>query len=230
MSPATALYGEGGNDTLNGGAGYDDLEGGEGNDVLNGGTDADYMLGGAGNDIYVVDNELDQVYEQDPDTAEDTGGIDLVKASASFKLEMFVENLTLSGTAAIDGTGSELGNTIIGNAASNVLRGEGGNDKLYGYGGVDTLYGGEGNDALYGGAGDDAMYGGAATTSTWSTMQATPRARQTRTASTRVAPTPCSLRSTGSWTLYRELGADGPCLVWHGQRPQQLHHRQRRQQ
>ena len=47
--------------------------------------------------------------------------------------------MTLTGTAAIDGTGNELANTITGNSGNNVL--DGGADAL-----VDTLDGGAGND------------------------------------------------------------------------------------
>lgn len=45
------LWGYGGNDTLNGGDGDDELYGGDGDDTLNGGLDDDYLSGGAGADI-----------------------------------------------------------------------------------------------------------------------------------------------------------------------------------
>ena len=56
------LYGDGGNDTINGGAGNDALYGGTGNDylygndgddILDGGEGNDYLNGGNGNDTYV---------------------------------------------------------------------------------------------------------------------------------------------------------------------------------
>ena len=148
------LSGLGGNDTLLGLGGVDTLIGGEGNDYLDGGTGADAMSGGVGNDKYVVDNAGDVVAE-----AAD-GGTDLVYASIDYTLGANVENLTLNGSAAVNGSGNELANTIYGNNANNVLSGLGGDDMLLGLGGVDTLIGGEGNDYLDGGTGADAMSGG----------------------------------------------------------------------
>jgi Ca2+-binding RTX toxin-like protein len=86
--------------------------------------------------------------------------MDLVKASVDSTLGAHVENLKLTGTASIDGTGNELANTITGNAASNTLSGGAGDDKLLGNDGDDALFGGSGNDVLAGGNGGDALYGG----------------------------------------------------------------------
>lgn len=66
-----------------------------------------------------------------------------------------MENLTLTSTAAINGTGNELNNVIMGNAAGNTLSGLGGNDTLRGSLEADVLVGGEGNDRLEGGLGGD---------------------------------------------------------------------------
>jgi Ca2+-binding RTX toxin-like protein len=140
---------------------YDDtLYGRDGDDRLDGGAGADLMYGGAGNDTYTVDNVHDRAIEARSDGS-DEGGIDLVNASVDFTLERYVEKLTLTGSADIDGTGNDLANTIRGNAGANILRGEDGADKLYGGAGDDRLYGGEGNDTLDGGTGADAMFGGA---------------------------------------------------------------------
>ena len=57
-----------------------------------------------------------------------------------------VENLTLTGSAAINGTGNNLNNVLIGNSAANVLDGGLGADTLIGGGGNDTLNGGSGSD------------------------------------------------------------------------------------
>src|SRR5262249_38738808 len=107
-----------------------------------------------------VDNAGDKVIEEALDGS-DEGGVDTVQSSVSFALGKFVENLTLTGTGDIDGTGNELNNTIAGNNGDNILKGEGGNDLLIGLGGDDALDGGAGNDNLQGGAGNDLMAGGA---------------------------------------------------------------------
>jgi Ca2+-binding RTX toxin-like protein len=71
---------------------------------------------------------------------------------------MALENLELAGSAALNGTGNELANTITGNDAANALSGLAGADTLYGGGGNDVLNGGVGGDVLFGGLGDDFIY------------------------------------------------------------------------
>jgi Ca2+-binding RTX toxin-like protein len=131
------LYGGSGNDTLAGGAGNDRLQGDSGNDTLNGGTGADTLIGGTGNDTYVVDNVSDTITEAL------NAGIDTVQSSVTYTLAAHVENLTLTGSAAIHGTGNTLNNVITGNSGNNIL--DGGT-------GADSLIGGTGSDLLYGGA------------------------------------------------------------------------------
>ena len=87
----------------------------------------------------------------------DNGGIDTVIASVTRTLGDYQENLTLSGTSAINGTGNALANTLTGNAANNVLTGGAGNDILIGGAGNDRLVGGLGKDTLTGGIGKDAF-------------------------------------------------------------------------
>ena len=84
--------------------------------TLDGGAGADAMAGGAGNDTYVRDNAGDTVTEAA------NAGTDTVKSSLTYTLGANVENLTLTGAAAINGTGNTL-NNVIGNAAANVLTG-----------------------------------------------------------------------------------------------------------
>ncbi|MGQ0555813.1 MAG: calcium-binding protein [Nitrospiraceae bacterium] len=153
-----ALYGLAGNDTLNGGKGNDALVGGLGSDVLDGGTEADIMHGNEHNDTYIVDNVGDVVVEATNDAL---GGVDHVQSSVSYTLGFGLEQLTLTGTAAINGTGNGLNNVLTGNSANNVLSGLDGNDTLTGGAGNDTLNGGNGNDVLTGGSGKDQLNGGA---------------------------------------------------------------------
>ena len=129
---------------IDGGAGNDILRGGSQNDELNGGTGADGMSGGAGDDVYIVDDVTTSATLRDLTTivgdtvVENPGeGTDTVRSSVTYTLPANVENLVLTGTANINGTGNSVNNELTGNAGNN------------------TLDGGAGADALSGGAGDD---------------------------------------------------------------------------
>jgi Ca2+-binding RTX toxin-like protein len=87
-------------------------------------------------------------------------GNDTVESAVNYALPANVETLLLSGTGAIDGTGNELSNLVVGNGAANSLSGGAGDDTLEGDAGPDTLDGGEGNDFLAGGAGNDLLVSG----------------------------------------------------------------------
>ena len=156
------LNGEDANDVLLGEDGSDTLSGGAGNDRLFGGAGANQLIGGTGDDEYVVDSADDQITEA---TGE---GNDRVYASVSFVLNAGASVETLStefnsGTHAIDLTGNELDNLLIGNAGANVLAGGLGNDVLDAKEGDDSLDGGANDDALYGREGNDTLRGGAGT-------------------------------------------------------------------
>ncbi len=115
------------------------ITGGTGSDTLNGGLGADLLIGGAGSDTYTVDNA--------GDVADESGGgaLDHVQSSVSFDLSNAadaigdIEKLTLTGALAINGTGSAIANTIIGNTGANVIEGKGGADILNGGAGLDTV-------------------------------------------------------------------------------------------
>ncbi len=117
----------------------------EGSDLLDGGSGVDAMHGGRGNDSYVVDNSLDTVIEADG------GGHDIVRASVSFTLGAFVEDLELTGSDAIDGTGNAMQNSLRGNGAANRLDGGAGADMLVGGKGNDTyvMARGHGSDTIH---------------------------------------------------------------------------------
>lgn len=130
---ANTLVGTLGDDTLYGLNGADRLDASGGADVLDGGLGADTLIGGNGNDTYFVDNLGDVVSEVSA-----SGGVDLVNAAVSFTLAANLENLRLTVSDNINGTGNALANTLTGNTGNNLLDGKGG---------VDTFIGGLGNDS-----------------------------------------------------------------------------------
>ena len=92
------------------------------------------MLGGAGEDTYIVDNGADVVAELP------NNGIDTIRSSISYVLSPDVENLTLTGSGNLNGTGNSLDNVLTSNT------------------GIDTLIGGLGNDIYFlNNAGDAVM-------------------------------------------------------------------------
>ena len=110
------------------------LTGNAGANILNGLSGADTMIGGLGNDNYFVDNAGDAVTETSALATE----IDKVNSTVSYTLGANLENLTLIGAAAVNGTGNALKNVLTGNAAANTLNGAAGADKMNGGLGNDT--------------------------------------------------------------------------------------------
>src|SRR4030065_278050 len=99
------------------------------------------MVGGTGNDTYIVDSTSDITTE-----SSSTGGTDTVLSSVTWTLGSNLENLTLTGSSALSGTGNDLDNILTGNSGNNTLTGNAGNDTLDGGSGSDTMRGGVGND------------------------------------------------------------------------------------
>jgi len=152
ISYATGIYG--GYTIANGvtienatsGSGNDTLIGNNVANVLDGGAGTDTMQGLAGNDTFFV-NGTDHVLEIA------NGGYDYVVARTNYVLEagVYVELMSTdnnAGTAAINLTGNELGQVLVGNAGANWLNGgSGGADLLQGLGGNDTYFV-DGNDRV----------------------------------------------------------------------------------
>ncbi len=124
---------------IEGNSGSNVLRGAEGNDTLYGGGGVDSLYGGKDDDTYIVDNDTTLVKEMADE------GIDTVLASVDYTLTNHVENLTLTGTENLSGTGNTMDNIIIGNSGDNIIEGKKGND---------TLQGGEGSDTYVFNRGD----------------------------------------------------------------------------
>lgn len=112
------------------------IKGNAANNILDGGLGSDKLIGGLGNDTYIVNSTADVVIETSTLSTE----IDQVISSVTYILAENVENITLTGTAAINATGNSGDNIIVGNNANNILNGGLGNDYINGMGGKDTLY------------------------------------------------------------------------------------------
>ena len=102
----------------------------DGNTIVFEATDSDPSLGGGLELVFSASNPFRSVGD----------GIDRAESSISYDLSVKapdIENPTLTGVAAINGTGNVLSNIIIGNDVANILDGKAG---------ADTLIGGKGND------------------------------------------------------------------------------------
>ena len=129
------------------------LFGNSGNNTLDGFTGADDMVGGAGNDTYIVDNVGDTVFE------ESGVGVDMVKIGYAARgieeikigagMYAHIENITVTGAGVFNLTGDDTNNVLAGNASANILIGGVGDDVLIGQGGTDSMYGGDGDDTYY---------------------------------------------------------------------------------
>ncbi len=142
-------------DTLTGETGENLIEGGGGDDTLDGGGGSDTLLGGTGDDTYIINNSGVTITE---DASE---GTDTVISSIDFILGDHLENLTLTGLAALNGTGNDLANTLTANNSGNTLNGGDADDTLIGGTGNDTLNGDAGNDTLEATEGNNTLNGGA---------------------------------------------------------------------
>ncbi len=110
------------------------------------------LHGSDGKDTFTVTQEDTTVFGY--------GNWDEVKSTVDFVMNDDVEKLELMGTAAINATGSETADTVLGNNGRNIIKGNGGDDRIWARGGDDLVFGGSGNDKINGGGGDDVLHGG----------------------------------------------------------------------
>ncbi len=183
-----SLSGEAGDDTLNGGDGNDRLVGGDGTDILHGNADNDSIDAGAGNDLVTGDTGNDTLTGgagddqiiggagndfieggAGADTITGNDGIDTASyagSAAGVTVDLAAgtgtggdaQGDTLSGIEQV--LGSDLNDTLTGDANANTLWGLAGDDVLIGGGGGDALKGGAGNDIfVYAALSDSAVSG-----------------------------------------------------------------------
>ena len=139
--------------TLDAGAGNDEVYDGAGQDIVNLGAGDDFVRVGGGRDTYNGGDGIDYISYYDA-----TGGVELDLA-ANTASGSWADNDTISGFEGA--SGSRTGDDVIsGTSGVSVLRGFGGVDDLNGRAGADELYGGNGRDTLNGGNGRDDLYGG----------------------------------------------------------------------
>ncbi|MBB3145248.1 Ca2+-binding RTX toxin-like protein [Phyllobacterium trifolii] len=154
---ASRFDGGDGSDQIYGGAGINTINGDNGNDYIDGGGGADRLTGGAGMDTVSYASS----------TATTGAGITLT-LSASGGASFSAGNSGAGADVILGGfenvVGTNLNDTITGNAGNNILIGLGGNNVLKGMGGDDTLIGGAGINILDGGLGNDRIIAGAGST------------------------------------------------------------------
>ena len=101
------------------------ITGNGGANLIDGGMGVDSMSGGLGNDTYVVDVAGDTITEAF------NAGIDEVQSSLSWTLGANIEDLVLTGSADLNGTGNSLDNLLEGNTGTNTLTGLAGDDSYF---------------------------------------------------------------------------------------------------
>ncbi len=146
------LRGYGGNDAVNGGDGHDYVTGDNGDDTITGGNDDDFLRGGSGNDLIDGGSGVDRVAFS---TADVNSGVNVdlrivgVSQNTNHGMDILIGIENVSGT--------NLADSLTGNAGDNWIWGQGGNDTLNGDDGNDLIEVGTGNATVNGGNGTDTL-------------------------------------------------------------------------
>ncbi len=147
---ANLIVGNGGDNTLDGGAG----------------VGIDTLQGGLGNDTYIVDIAVAAGVAKLQDMITDTGGDDTIVLRAgdlalghatTFTLATGIENMDASHTDSANAF------NLTGNTGNNILTANDHGDTLNGMTGTDTLIGGVGNDTFIVGNASDVVTGNGGT-------------------------------------------------------------------
>ena len=147
---ADEIYGGSGDDTLNGDAGADTLYGGVGGDTLNGGAGDDALIGGPGGDTFSGGAGTDTVSYATARDEKITVNLAGTIADPDTNNASHSDGDSFSAGDVENVIGSPRGDTIHGSGADNEIWGGAGADVLVGHGGDDTLDGGPGGDTLDG--------------------------------------------------------------------------------
>lgn len=151
LTGADTINGGAGDDQLVGGAGADTINGGDGNDTISGGTGNNAINGGLGSDTVIYWGETGKV-------TVNLGAAATVSATIAAGVNAVLNPAhtdTLTGVENISsGSGAD---AITGSASDNVLSGGGGNDVISGGAGNDLILGGAGVNTLDGGLGVDTV-------------------------------------------------------------------------
>lgn len=158
------LYGWDGGDALDGGTDSDELYGGDDADAASGGAGDDRIEGGGGGDAGTIHSISGLGGDAGNDTILGGAGDDALSGGADTDTASFEGSpagVTASlgaGTATGEGNDTLAGfERLIGSDLADTLRGDAANNSLTGRGDDDTLEGLAGNDALAGGSGTDTV-------------------------------------------------------------------------
>ena len=166
-----SMVGGAGNDILRGLSGNDSLQGGDGNDVLQGMRGIDSMTGGNGDDILSGGQGADNMYGEagnDIYVVDDAGdrtyefsgqGIDEVRSHLAISLN---ETYTLNGPFGPEQRlrFEHIENVRLTGSTNVNATGDANNNSIWGNSGNNQLSGLGGNDFIYGGNGNDLVVGG----------------------------------------------------------------------
>ncbi len=156
---ADTIAGNSGNDIIEGGEGRDFLFGNDGADILRGGSSLDSLEGGAGADILDGGNTGDDRDIASYFNSSQGVNVDLLTGSANggdAQGDTLIDIEWLGGSRQNDVlSGDNSGNFLFGRQGSDTLTGRAGSDWLDGAVGNDILEGGTQNDGFLGGQGQD---------------------------------------------------------------------------